>query len=84
MEALHRDERFETLVALVEQRLPPTFKRFFSAPNWPNTLLAPTDEAFEGVDPETLNTLLSDDTLLATVISRCMWPGPRCSSPALL
>ena len=68
MAALHGDDRFETFVALIEQRLPSTFLRFFQAPNWPNTLLAPTDEAFEHLDPEALATLLRDDALLATVM----------------
>lgn len=58
LDVLRSDGRFDTLVRIIEEEAEPHFVRFMSDPRWDLTLFAPTDDAFDALDPELLQALL--------------------------
>ena len=70
------DVRLTTLLSAVQAA---GLQSTLSAPG-PFTLLAPTNEAFAKLDPATLNTILQDPNILASVLTYHVLPGTACSA----
>lgn len=58
---LAADGRFETFLSLLEEYSPLQL-RLIASPTFNHSLLAPTDDAFAALDPESLHEMLDDET----------------------
>jgi hypothetical protein len=68
LDALRDDGRFDTLYDLLVNVAPPHFEGYMSSPGWNLTLLAPTDDAFEGLPEGVLDNLRADPDTLSRVL----------------
>lgn len=57
-DVLAGDDRFEILMQILEQHAPNSYLEIISDPTISWTLLAPTDEAFDAIDPKVMDALL--------------------------
>jgi len=62
------DDRFDTLMRIVEQDAPEVVLRSLASTDIDITWFAPTDEAFAALPPGTLDALLSDERSLQAVL----------------
>lgn len=68
LDVLRQDGRFDILYDLLVNVAPPHFEGFMSNPDWNLTLLAPTDDAFEGLPNGVLEGLRADPDRLARIL----------------
>lgn len=66
---LRGDERFTTLVGILESRDIGAAVRMWSNPNHDATIIAPTDDAFAELSPDLRSALLEDDVVARVVMN---------------